>query len=64
MLQIIRKGDKTTHGGSILTASDTMKFGGIGVARKGDKVLMNPLMILVKIIKLRWIHILSYDQMV
>ncbi|WP_207105088.1 hypothetical protein, partial [Photobacterium damselae] len=25
--------------------------------------LMNPLMILVKIIKLRWIHILSYDQM-
>ncbi len=28
------------------------------------KVLMNPLMILVKIIKLRWIHILSYDQMV
>lgn len=29
-----------------------------------NKVLMNPLMILVKIIKLRWIHILSYDQMV
>ncbi|MDM4652288.1 hypothetical protein QTP56_06065, partial [Klebsiella oxytoca] len=29
-----------------------------------DLVLMNPLMILVKIIKLRWIHILSYDQMV
>ncbi|EBL4995258.1 hypothetical protein JO94_24355 [Salmonella enterica subsp. enterica serovar Senftenberg] len=28
------------------------------------KSLMNPLMILVKIIKLRWIHILSYDQMV
>ncbi|WP_032085108.1 hypothetical protein, partial [Escherichia coli] len=27
-------------------------------------LLMNPLMILVKIIKLRWIHILSYDQMV
>lgn len=27
-------------------------------------ILMNPLMILVKIIKLRWIHILSYDQMV
>ncbi|MES9640154.1 hypothetical protein ABWF35_16270 [Escherichia coli] len=26
--------------------------------------LMNPLMILVKIIKLRWIHILSYDQIV
>ncbi|WP_244587523.1 type VI secretion system tube protein TssD, partial [Escherichia coli] len=29
-----------------------------------SKALMNPLMILVKIIKLRWIHILSYDQMV
>ncbi|WP_227655811.1 hypothetical protein, partial [Klebsiella pneumoniae] len=29
----------------------------------GHKLLMNPLMILVKIIKLRWIHILSYDQM-
>ncbi|MGJ7060329.1 phage terminase small subunit P27 family, partial [Morganella morganii] len=31
---------------------------------KAHPVLMNPLMILVKIIKLRWIHILSYDQMV
>ncbi|MEE7637228.1 hypothetical protein, partial [Escherichia coli] len=30
----------------------------------GRAALMNPLMILVKIIKLRWIHILSYDQMV
>lgn len=29
MLQIIRKGDKTTHGGSVLTASETMKFGGL-----------------------------------
>ncbi len=28
------------------------------------RVLMNPLMIFIKIIKLRWIHILSYDQMV
>ncbi|EBS9721145.1 lipopolysaccharide core heptose(II)-phosphate phosphatase [Salmonella enterica] len=37
------------------------------IARESHKrniVLMNPLMILVKIIKLRWIHILSYDQMV
>ncbi len=45
------------------------------LVRNGDEVicfdpsydsyaLMNPLMILVKIIKLRWIHILSYDQMV
>ncbi|QEG93269.1 hypothetical protein FS611_18625 [Escherichia coli] len=32
--------------------------------RKEYWMLMNPLMILVKIIKLRWIHILSYDQMV
>ncbi|HGU6798217.1 TPA: hypothetical protein ACNAM8_004593 [Escherichia coli] len=31
---------------------------------KASWALMNPLMILVKIIKLRWIHILSYDQMV
>lgn len=38
MLQIIRKGDKTTHGGAVLTCSDKMKFGGIGVDRKGDKV--------------------------
>jgi len=38
MLKVIRKGDKTTHGGSVLTASATMKFGGIGAARKGDKV--------------------------
>ena len=32
--------------------------------QRGHFDLMNPLMILVKIIKLRWIHILSYDQMV
>ncbi|EDU58355.1 hypothetical protein PROSTU_01527 [Providencia stuartii ATCC 25827] len=38
MQQIIRKGDKTTHGGTVLTGFDTMKFGGIGVARKGDQV--------------------------
>ncbi|WP_336293480.1 PAAR domain-containing protein [Cronobacter dublinensis] len=38
MLPIIRKGDKTTHGGAVVTCSSTMKFGGIGVARKGDKV--------------------------
>ncbi|WP_248899657.1 PfkB family carbohydrate kinase, partial [Escherichia coli] len=43
--------------------------GGVGrniaqnLALLGNKALMNPLMILVKIIKLRWIHILSYDQM-
>jgi len=38
MLQIIRVGDKTTHDGSVTTGSETMKFGGIGVARKGDEV--------------------------
>lgn len=38
MLAIIRIGDKTTHGGAVLTGSGEMKFGGIGVARKGDKV--------------------------
>jgi len=38
MLKIIRKGDKTTHDGRVSTCSNTMKFGGIGVARKGDKV--------------------------
>ncbi|WP_214671997.1 hypothetical protein, partial [Escherichia coli] len=45
----------------------------VGLANAGSQcsfgffkrlALMNPLMILVKIIKLRWIHILSYDQMV
>ncbi len=34
------------------------------LAASNGLALMNPLMILVKIIKLRWIHILSYDQMV
>ncbi|MCV3094745.1 hypothetical protein OHF35_26800, partial [Escherichia coli] len=41
-----------------------MGVSGSGKTLIGSKVLMNPLMILVKIIKLRWIHILSYDQMV
>jgi uncharacterized Zn-binding protein involved in type VI secretion len=38
VLQIIRKGDKTTHGGAVLSGSGTLFFGGISVARKGDKV--------------------------
>lgn len=40
---------------------------GVGVRildSQSGEVLMNPLMIFIKIIKLRWIHILSYDQMV
>lgn len=44
--------------GVLQTRTDFGKTGYDGAA------LMNPLMILVKIIKLRWIHILSYDQMV
>ncbi|WP_176204864.1 PAAR domain-containing protein, partial [Salmonella enterica] len=63
-----------------IASSPTVFIDGLPVARMGDavdcggevnmtrmksgKALMNPLMILVKIIKLRWIHILSYDQMV
>ncbi|UZW43016.1 cyclic nucleotide-binding domain-containing protein (CRP Part 1) [Salmonella enterica subsp. enterica serovar Typhimurium] len=41
-------------------------IGELGLFEEGQErsALMNPLMILVKIIKLRWIHILSYDQMV
>ncbi|MEZ2554051.1 ferredoxin-like protein, partial [Escherichia coli] len=39
-------------------------IGAITWQQKEGCILMNPLMILVKIIKLRWIHILSYDQMV
>ncbi|MDM4564491.1 GNAT family N-acetyltransferase, partial [Klebsiella oxytoca] len=42
-------------------SSNTLKS--LGFVQEGY-ALMNPLMILVKIIKLRWIHILSYDQMV
>jgi uncharacterized Zn-binding protein involved in type VI secretion len=38
MFAIIRIGDKTTHGGAVLSGSDTMKFGNIGVARLGDMV--------------------------
>ncbi|MCO4936065.1 hypothetical protein M1V48_24875, partial [Escherichia coli] len=48
---------------------DTASGGGFLYCNRSDStsgsaMLMNPLMILVKIIKLRWIHILSYDQMV
>ncbi len=45
------------------TAEDIMDFWQHKAPQKYS-ALMNPLMILVKIIKLRWIHILSYDQMV
>jgi uncharacterized Zn-binding protein involved in type VI secretion len=39
MQGIIRIGDKTTGGGSVLSGSTAMQFGGIGVAREGDPVL-------------------------
>ncbi|WP_106359441.1 molybdopterin-dependent oxidoreductase Mo/Fe-S-binding subunit [Escherichia coli] len=54
------------HGAQMLgepVADVQLATPGVVRGKKGE-VLMNPLMILVKIIKLRWIHILSYDQMV
>ncbi|MDH4653354.1 MULTISPECIES: PAAR domain-containing protein [unclassified Pseudomonas] len=38
MKGIIRIGDKTTGGGTVLSGSSAMQFGGIGVARQGDPV--------------------------
>jgi uncharacterized Zn-binding protein involved in type VI secretion len=38
MINFIRLGDTTDHGGEVLTASETMRFGGRRVARKGDEV--------------------------
>ncbi|WP_455924004.1 PAAR domain-containing protein [Pseudomonas putida] len=38
MQDIIRTGDKTSSGGTVLAGSSTMIFGGIGVARVGDPV--------------------------
>ncbi|WP_341520208.1 PAAR domain-containing protein [Pseudomonas sp. G.S.17] len=38
MKNIIRIGDLTTGGGSVLSGSADMKFEGIGVAREGDPV--------------------------
>lgn len=39
MRGIIRIGDLTSSGGTVLTGSTVMKFDGIGVARQGDLVL-------------------------
>lgn len=39
MKNIIRIGDKNTGGGSVTSGSVAMKFGGIGVARRGDPVI-------------------------
>lgn len=38
MQGIIRIADKTTYRGKVKSGSDTLIFGGIGVARKGNKV--------------------------
>lgn len=54
LLKAISAGESSLRPGAININKD----------KKTGKALMNPLMILVKIIKLRWIHILSYDQMV
>jgi uncharacterized Zn-binding protein involved in type VI secretion len=38
MIDLIRFGDDTDHGGKVISASSTMRFGGRFVARKGDQV--------------------------
>ncbi len=38
MKGIIRIGDKAIQGGTVMSGSSLMKFGGIGVGRKGDPV--------------------------
>ncbi|APA89740.1 PAAR domain-containing protein (plasmid) [Paraburkholderia sprentiae WSM5005] len=38
MIDLVLLGDSTDHGGEVITASKTMKFGGRLVARKGDEV--------------------------
>ena len=38
MIDVIRVGDNTDHGGKVETASTTMRFDGRYVARKGDRV--------------------------
>lgn len=38
MINLIRLGDATDHGGEVVTASETMRYGGRRVARKGDEV--------------------------
>jgi uncharacterized Zn-binding protein involved in type VI secretion len=38
VIDLIRLGDTTDHGGEVVTASDTMRYDGREVARKGDHV--------------------------
>jgi uncharacterized Zn-binding protein involved in type VI secretion len=37
-LPIVRLGDMTSHGGTVITASPTHSIGGVGIARVGDSV--------------------------
>lgn len=37
-LPVVRLGDRTSHGGTVTTASPTHSLGGIGIARMGDKI--------------------------
>ncbi|WP_321873398.1 PAAR domain-containing protein [Burkholderia ubonensis] len=37
-MDLIRLGDATDHGGKVITASETMEYDGIAVARKGDRI--------------------------
>lgn len=36
---LIRLGDKTSHGGAVIEASNASDSGGIGIARMGDKTM-------------------------
>jgi len=38
MINLIRLGDTTDHGGKVVSASSSMCFDGLFVARKGDEV--------------------------
>ncbi|MFM0058011.1 PAAR domain-containing protein [Paraburkholderia phytofirmans] len=38
MVDLIRLGDTTDHGGQVVTASQTLRYAGRRVARKGDLI--------------------------
>ena len=37
-MDLVRLGDSTDHGGKVISASSTMDYGGLRLARKGDEV--------------------------
>ena len=39
MINLIRLGDNTDHGGKVIAASSTIRFDGLFVARKGDAIV-------------------------